>query len=272
MSTLNEQAQFLKDNLDLVLEIQAVKFIEDESQIPENAVRAKDELGHLALCQAMALTKRQGKTVYTCKEAEWCWAPVISLGYVECEPGTPGFEEVSMFIGISDPDRAKAFLDHFPKLPYGKYKGLLIAPARTADFEPDVLLINCDHNFQLRTLIGAIKSQTGKMLDVSLEMIDSCVYTLVKSMITREYTMAVPDPGDQERALAQSNEMILGVPVEKMGELIEGCKFNMSHHIGYHDMQPMMEYEFERPSFYNRLFELWGLGQSKVWERELKNK
>ena len=267
MSLIQEQAQFLKENLDLNLEIQAVKFIENLEDIPENAVHAKEKYGHLALCQALALTKRDGKTVFTSKEAEWCWAPEIALGYVDCKPGTPGFNEVSMFIGVEDPDEAKAFLEHFPKLPYGKYKGVLMAPARKVEFEPDILLINCNNNFQLRTLIGAIKYKTGKMLDVSLEMIDSCVYTLVKSMITREYTVAVPDPGDQERALAQSNEIILGVPAERMDELVEGCKFWGERRIGYHDMSLIMEYDFERPPFYNKLFDLWGLDTGKEWER-----
>ena len=57
MSLIQEQAQFLKENLDLNLEIQAVKFIENLEDIPENAVHAKEKYGHLALCQALALTK-----------------------------------------------------------------------------------------------------------------------------------------------------------------------------------------------------------------------
>lgn len=268
MSKVNEQAQYLKDYLDLTLEIQAVKFIEDPAEVPPEAIDAAKELGHLSLCQAFALAKRERKTVYTSKAAEWCWAPLVALGFVDCTPGSDSFEEVAGYIGVPDPEEARKFFAHFPTLPRGKYCGLVIAPARTASFAPDVLLVNCNNNFQLRALVGAIKYKTGKMLDVSLDMIDSCVYTLVQSMITRDYTVAIPDPGEQERALSDSGEIILGVPAERMDELIDGCRFYEKIRLGYHDMQRGMQFDFERPPFYNRLFEIWGLDQGKVWSKK----
>jgi len=268
MNQLQEQVKWLSEFLDLELEIQSVKFIEDPAQVPETAICAREQLGHLALCQAFALVKREGKTVYTSKLAEWCWAPLIAMGYVDCEPGSRGFEEISSVIGIQDPDEARKFFAEFPKLPKGKYSGLLISPARSAEFDPDVLLVNCNNNYQMRTLFGAIKYKTGKKFEVSLDCIDSCIYTLFQSMLTREFTFAFPDPGEQERALSSRNESILGVPAERLGELIEGCRFYESIRCGYRDMQRQMEYDFERPSFYNRLYEIWGLEQGRVWERE----
>lgn len=267
MTRTNELARKISAFLDLKLNIQAVRFIENESEVPEGTVAAGRDIGHLALCQAFALAKREGKTVYTTKYSEWCWTPLIALGYVECRPGTEAFEEISRNMGIEDMDEARRFFENFPTLPLGKYSGVLIAPAATADFSPDVLLINCDNNFQLRTLLWAIKHKTGKMLDVSLDPIDSCIYTLVKSMITREYTVAIPDPGEQERALSDKNEIILGVPAERLEALAEGCDFLASHRIGYRDMQMQMQFDFERPPFYNRLYEIWGLEQGKSWSR-----
>jgi len=268
MNAVNRQAQYLKDCLDLTLEIQAVKFIEDPDDVPKEAIIAEKEYGHLALCQALALAKRARKTVYTTKAAEWCWAPLVALGYVSCEPGDESFQMISKCLGMQDPKEAEAFLAKFPTLPRGKYCGVLIAPARFASFDPDVLLINCDNNYQIRTLFGAIKYKSGKLLDTSFDMIDSCVHTLIQSMITREYTMAIPDPGDQERALSDRHEIILGVPAERMADLIEGCEYLNRIHIGYHDMQSQMQFDFERPAFYNRIYELWGLNQGKVWDRE----
>lgn len=267
MNQVNRFADEVKTFLDLKLEIQAVKFISDEAQVPDCAVRAAEKIGHLSLCQAFALAKRQGKTVYTTKASEWCWAPLVALGYVECRPGSDSFEAIVRNLGIASMDEAEDFFTHFPCLPLGKYRGVLVGPAATADFAPDVLLINCDNNFQLRTLNWAIKYKTGKMLDVSLDPIDSCVYTLVKSMLTGEYTVAIPDPGEQERALSDKNEIILGVPAAKMDDLLEGCRFLADNRIGYRDMQMQMEFDFERPSFYNELYSIWGLGQGRLWDR-----
>ncbi len=263
---INEAAKRLTEFLDLKLNIQAVKLIEDPADVPENALNARKEFGHLALCQAFALTKRRGKTLYTDKSSEWCWAPVVGLGYDETGPGTKCFPEISRTMGIQDPEKADRFFEDFPRLPVGKYKGVLLAPAQSAEFEPDVLLINCDNNFQLRSLLSAIKYKTGKMLEVRLDPVDSCVHTLVTSMITKDYTVAIPDPGEQERALSDRNEIILGVPVGKLPDLLEGLDFLENWHMAYRDMRPEMMYDFPRPPFYNRIFESWGMEQGKDWD------
>lgn len=263
---INEAAKRIRDFLDLKLNIQAVKLIEDPAEVPENAMIASKEIGHLSLCQAFALTKRQGKTLYTDKSSEWCWAPVVGLGYAETGPETPCFREISRLLGIQDQEQADRFFEAFPRLPVGKYKGVLLAPAQSAEFEPDVLLVNCDNNFQLRSLLSAIKYKTGKLLEVHLDPVDSCVHTLVTAMITKDYTVAIPDPGDQERALSDSNELIMGIPVEKLPDLLEGLDFLDGWHMGYRDMRKEMMFDFPRPPFYNTVFASWGMGQGKDWD------
>ena len=262
---VNSAAKRIKDFLDLKLNIQAVKLIEDPAEVPESALIAKNEYGHLSLCQAFALTKREGRTLYTDKSSEWCWAPVVGLGYAETGPETESFHEISRLLGIQDQNQADRFFEEFPRLPVGKYKGVLLAPALSAEFTPDVLLINCDNNFQLRSLLSAIKYKTGKLLEVHLDPVDSCVHTLVKAVITKDYTVAIPDPGDQERALSGSNELIMGVPVEKLPDLLEGLDFLEGWHMGYKDMRPEMAFDFPRPPFYNTVFKSWGMEQGKDW-------
>ncbi len=273
MTKYNEAALRLKDFLDLKLNIQAVKLIEDPSEVPAGVDHARDAYGHLSLCQAFALTKRQGKTLYTDKTSEWCWAPVVGLGYGDTSPGTKAFSTIARLLGIQDPAKADEFFAKFPRLPLGKYQGVLLAPATEAEFTPDVLLINCDSNFQLRSLLSAIKFKTGKLLDVHLDPVDSCVHTLVAAMITKDYTVAIPDPGDQERALSQPNELIMAVPVEKLDDLLEGLDFLDKCHMAYRDMCAEMKFDFPRPPFYNEVYAEWGMDQgSDWWGHGVKNK
>ena len=266
---VNEAAKRITDFLDLTLNIQAVKLIEDPADVPESALIARDAIGHLSLCQAFALTKRQGKTLYTDKSSEWCWAPVVGLGYAPTGPDTACFHEISRLLGIQDQEQADRFFEEFPRLPVGKYQGVLLAPAKTAEFEPDVLLINCDNNFQLRALLSAIKYKTGKLLEVHLDPVDSCVHTLVAAMVKQDYTVAIPDPGEQERALSGSNELIMAVPAFKLPDLLEGLDFLETWHMAYHDFRPEMMFDFPRPPFYNKVFESWGMEQGKDWDGHL---
>lgn len=265
MSTWNNKVKDIISMLNLELHPQAVKMLTEEDEIPESAIRAGEKFGHLAYCQAQALAKRDGMTVYMEKKDHWCWATLVGFGMVDCSPESPAFETLMPFLGIQDPAKAPEFFAKFPMLPYGKYTGTVVGPAESVEFTPDVIMINCSNNFQLRTMFMAIKNQTGKMLDVQFEALDSCVYTVVKSMITKDYTVAIPDPGDQERALATSNEIILGLPFEKLDELHEGLSVMEKTFGSYRSIHMCMEYDYARPPFYNRLFELWGLEKGRDW-------
>ncbi len=263
MNRTNEAAVRLKEALRLTLNIQAVKLIENPSEVPENVLRAREEFGHVTLCQAFALVKRQGLTLYTDMSSEWCWAPMVALGYADCSPGTEVYDLLNPYVGISDREKAARFLAQFPRLPLGKYKGVLLAPADRAEFEADVLLINCDDNYQLRSLFAAIKSVSGKMLEVRLDPIDSCVHTLVTSFLKKDYAVAIPDPGEEQRAHSGKNEIIMSVPAEKLDELMEGLSLSRFQYDPDPDPSPEMEFECPRPAFYNKVFALWGLSEGR---------
>lgn len=265
MNLTNEAAVKIRDALHLTLNIQAVKMIEDPSEVPEEVLRARESFGHLSLCQAFALVKRQGLTLYTDKSSEWCWAPVVALGYADCSPGSQSYEIIKPLMGIPDPEKAERFFADFPRLPLGKYSGVLMAPADKADFEADVLLINCDDNFQMRSLLSAVKYRNGKMLDVHLDPIDSCIHTLVTSFIKKDYTIAIPDPGEQERALTGKNEIIMAVPAEKLDDLMTGMDSRGFRHVQDPGLPDEMEFDFPRPPFYNEVFALWGMEEGKDW-------
>lgn len=245
----------------------AVKMINNEKDVPENAIHPMRDLGkHMALCQAFAMARRDGKTIYMDKTSEWCWNPLIGFGLVECNEGTEAFELISKFLGIKEIDASRAFFAAFPKLPAGRYTGIAVAPLAAADFEPDVLLIYCN-NAQLRSLAWAIKNETGKIIETQIDAIDSCVYACVVPMKTGEYRVTLPDVGEYERAMADENEIILSVPGGRIDELIDGLNAFYYRKMGYTQLTKEMVLDFPRPPFYNELFNIWGLDQGKNWTR-----
>lgn len=259
MTKLNEEIKEIMSHLQLVLNPQAVKMIEKPEDIPAEAQPASEIAGHMAYCQAQALTKRQGQTIYMEKKDHWCWAALVGFGMVDFDPQGAAYDVVARYLGVEKLDDAREFLSSFPMLPNGKYIGTVVGPAQSVSYDPDVVLINCDNNFQLRALIWAIKYKTGKLLDVSLDAIDSCVRTIVTSMLTGEYTVAIPDLGEQMRALPEKNEIILGVPAARIPELLDGLRGIAAMQVGYRDVHPFMEYDHVRPPFYDELYDLWNL-------------
>ena len=115
-------------------------------------------------------------------------------------------------------------------------------------------------------MIWGIKSETGKMLETSFDAIDSCIHAIVRPMQDGQYRITIPDPGDQERALASKNEIIMSVPFDRLDELMKGTKAITSRGVGYKGMKMEMKYDFARPPFYNTLYKIWGLDQGEDWE------
>ena len=256
----------LHEMLRLRCEPVAVKMIESDADVPEDAVNPKRDMGkHMALCQAYSLARRNKKTIYIDKDSEWCWCPMVCMGYAASDPGTKAFELLSRFIGIRDPEAANQFFAHFPRFPHGKYKGLVAAPLCFCTFEPDVVLIYATPA-QTRMMVGAIKQQTGKLVETAFDVIDSCAYDTVLPIQTGEYRVTFPDPGEYERALADEDEVILSVPGGRLEELLAGLSANQSRGFGYMLLYKEMELDFKRPPFYNDLFQMWGFDRGEDWE------
>ncbi|MCK4863771.1 MAG: DUF169 domain-containing protein, partial [Dehalococcoidales bacterium] len=157
----------------------AVKMLETEKDIPEGAVRPKRDRGyHLAQCQAFAMTRRQGMTIAMLKEDHWCWAPLLAYGLVE--------------------DPHDAFVDahtSFPRFEYGKYIGMVTGPLKSANFEPDMVLVY-SNTAQLREMIGVPKFQDKTLVKSEFDPIDSCVYSVVPVITGGQYRITLPDPGE----------------------------------------------------------------------------
>lgn len=266
--------QELWDLMDEVLRLRyppvALKFVEREEDAPVDALRPKRDMNkHIALCQAFALARRQGRVVYMRKEDQWCWNPMITYGMVEFEKGTEAFDLISSTMGVDDPEKADDFVARFPRLPYQKYDGVLIAPLQKAEFAPDILLTYC-RNSQMRVILMGLMTQTGAMLDSSFTPLDSCVYSVVPPFLEGKYRITLPDPGEYERALTGEDEIIFTVPYQKWDEFCAGMQALRTNGNTLDSFYPMMKEDFSRPPFYNRLFTLWGLDTGEDWDKPAK--
>ena len=244
----------------------ALKMIADESALPEGTVIPLRDWGkHIALCQAFAFARRQGKTLYMRKEDHWCWNPILTYGMISKELGKEGFRALHRVQGTSM-ESADAFVDSFPCLPHGENRGILVAPLDQADFEPDVTLIYCK-NDQLRLLLMAVNTQTREMLQSSFYAFDSCVYSVVPAIQEGAYRITIPDPGEYERGLTPEDDIIFSVPAQREAEFYTGVAAQLR--VGGRDRFYMtMKEDFPRPHIYDIVFETWGLETGEVWDKK----
>ena len=220
----------------------AVKMLEKEEDIPEGAIRPKKDRGyHLAQCQAFALSRRQKETVAMLKEDNWCFAPLIAYGLVD-KPDNPRIERFTSF----------------PTFEKGKYIGIVSAPLRTANFEPDVVIIY-SNTAQLRNMLIPIHFEQRESQVNYHFFPPACSYLLVPVINNGKYMVALPDPGDYVRALSGEDEIVLSVPKSKMEEFVSGLKQMEEGKIGFGPSSYMMLPDFPQPPMYKELFTQWGL-------------
>lgn len=202
----------------------AVKLLEKEEDIPEEAMRPIRDLGyHLPLCQAYAMSRREGMLNAMLKEDMWCFEPVV--GYGLAEPPQYFLEGHNRFPrDVATLEAGRNYASDFPRLPVGKYIGVMSAPLRTANFEPDLVMFYCD-SAQLSLLLLAREYKNGHDLKCSLSSHAACVYSVVPVIQTGECRVAVPCRGDHYLAMAGDDELIFTVPKEKLEDLMAGLRY-----------------------------------------------
>ena len=202
----------------------AVKLLEKEEDIPENAIRPLRDWGYrLELCQAYATSRREGMLIAMLKEDMWCFEPVV--GYGIAEPPQYFLEGHNRFPeDVKTLEAGKNYASDFPRLPAGKYIGVMSAPLKTTDFEPDLVIIYCD-SVQLSLLLLAREYKDGHALKCSLSSHAACVFSVVPAIQTGECQVAIPCRGDRYEAIAGDDELLFTVPKVKLDDLMEGLRF-----------------------------------------------
>ena len=224
----------------------AVKMLENESDIPQGAVRpARDRGCHLAQCQAFALSRRQKETVAMLKEDNWCFAPLIAYGLVD-RPDDPRFSKFTSF----------------PAFERGKYIGIVSAPLKTAGFRPDVVIIY-SNTAQLRDMLIPVHFMDMEHIIDYHFFPPACSYLLVPVMKSGTYMIALPDPGEHMRALPGEDEIILSIPEPRLDDFMSGLTRMEEGKFGYGRPSYMMQTDFSQPPMYKELFTKWGLSRKK---------
>jgi uncharacterized protein (DUF169 family) len=243
----NEYGEVLERVLRLKTSPIAVKMIESEADIPANAYRPKRDDGyHYSQCQAFTLSRREGKTVAMLKEDNWCPAPITAYGLDE-RPERP--------------DMVAGQPAGYYCLPVGKYIGILTAPLKTSTYIPDLVLMY-PYPAQLRNLLSVLGPAETENLK-SHYFLPSCTYAIVNPIMTGQYWVVLPDPGETSRALTDDSEMMFSIPANKMDGLMSGVKKRGERMGRLGEMHGMMRPDFPQPDHYIKAFKTWGLDYDK---------
>jgi uncharacterized protein (DUF169 family) len=235
----------------------AVKMLKNGEEIPKGAKRPVKDLGyHLSTCQLFAMVRRQGIALAQLMEDMWCVQPVVGYGLAE----TPSYfmdGKDRFATSARTPDAGKTWAKAFPRLEAGKYVGVVAAPAKAASFEPDLIMIYCDPS-QLTQLLSVKNWLDGLDVTSTLSGHAACVYAVVPTLLTGQWQVTVPCPGDRAMGLARHDEMIVSLPATALPDAVTGLAYAHEHGHGL-PIAPTMSPEYKMEEAYVKIGNLMGM-------------
>jgi len=247
LKIFQEYGKIIEEQLHLNSYPLAIKMMEDKEKIPEGAKRPIKDFGVcMSTCQCFSLSRWNGLLMAQLFEDMWCPEPVIAFGLAE--PPQFFLEGNNRYPGgVETLEMGANWAIDFPRFEFGKYVGIVSAPLKTTNFEPDLVVIYLNSDQLQRLLLGlAYKASEGRDIKTVIGGHSACVYAIVPTIKKNKCQVSTPCGGDRRHAGAHEDEMIFSLPKEKIEDLVLGLrKTNASH---ARDLTKEFEYKLS-PSY-----------------------
>ena len=254
---LHEQA----DELERLLRLQSfpvgLKLLRSVDEIPEGAQRPLKDMGyHLSFCQAIALARRYGTTVAETIEDMWCFEAVLGLGFAK--PPQRFLDGHHRYpFGASSLEAGANWDKNMPRLDYGLYTAVVVAPLAKVNFEPDLFIVYADPS-KIYQIVSAKAWLDGKDITSRVSGGGACIYCIVPVMQDKIWQLTIPCQGDQARAACNTYDMIFSAPVEVLDDLLRGLRASQERGHGL-PTRTNMSIEYPLPEPYVEIGKMIGM-------------
>ncbi|MFP6871463.1 MAG: DUF169 domain-containing protein [Nitrospinota bacterium] len=211
--------QFLRLNSFTV----AVRFIQSWDELPPRTKRPlKDMDNRFTTCQAISMARRYGWVIALGREDSSCVLGAVALGL---EKKLPYFAEGNLCINLytESLEAGRLSEESVPRLPPGKYVGILAAPLSRTAFEPHSIVIY-GNGAQVMRLGQAWLWKRGGTLSTQFRGRVDCADIAIAPFIDGEPQMVVPCTGDRIFGQVQDHEIAFSFPYSMMDDILEGLE------------------------------------------------
>jgi len=223
----NEGVSGYEDRLNQYLRLNtfpvAVRFLRGWDEVPARARRPGRDLGNrITTCQAISLSRRYGWVMALGREDSSCVLGAVALGL---EKRLPHYVEGNLCIDLyTDSLKAgRASEESVPRLPEGRYVGVVTAPLGRAAFVPDSVIVYGNSAQVMRLGQGYLWKRGGTLKSEFRGRID-CADLAIAPVISGEPQMIVPCTGDRIFGQVQDHEVAFSFPFSLIDEILEGME------------------------------------------------
>ena len=176
----------------------------------------------ITLCQLITLVRNFDWTVGA--EADDFLAPtcpsIIGLSRVPelYKDGT--FRSI---VWVKTRKDGKKYEASIPRIPYGKYEAVALAPAVYNTFEPDIVLIYANPA-QMMLLINSLQFEDYEVMHFYCVGESSCSDAIARCYLSGKPSLTIPCYGERRYGHAQDEDLVMAVPANMVEKALKGME------------------------------------------------
>lgn len=182
----------------------------------------------------------KGKTFSTCQLVTQARIAGFTLGITT--ENVPPFSSCSSVIGLDAPgeiytsgrkmegvwfqnrDAAAAHQAQMPRVPPGKYHGLVAAPLRSARLDPPDICLFYANPAQMILFINGLQWKNYRRYDFSITGESACADSWGHALKTRQVSLSIPCYAERRYGGVADDEMLMACPPEDFARAVEGLQ------------------------------------------------
>jgi uncharacterized protein (DUF169 family) len=189
----------------------AVKVLTTADDIPERSRMPLRDFGvTMPFCQGVALARRHGLVVAMGRDDMLCPLGAVATGLLPAKEGFLDGRFGTPF-WAADQEAVARFAQYIPRLEYGRYTHVVMAPIERTAFEPDVIVVY-GNPAQVGRMVQAAVHVTGQPLRSESIGGVACAEQIARTMLTGLPQTVVMGGGERVLALTQDHEASFALP------------------------------------------------------------
>ena len=229
----------------------AVKILGSGDDIPQDAKHPLKNFGvSFSLCQALALSRREGLTLVLDKESQSCPIALVGLGFVKPEEYLSGKYALAPINQSAEARKKTA--QQLARLEFGRFNAILISPLQKTGFDPDVILFY-GNGAQVMRMIQAAVFASGESLTSKSTGSGGCLLPIVATILEGQCKFGIPGNGERRLGLIADGELVFAMPRSRFEEVVEGLRLSHEGKQTYPISPGYLKLEYPLPPSYGEL-------------------
>lgn len=219
LKTNKENAEVFENNVKLLSKPVAIKFFDNEDEIPEDIELIDEKLRHCEMVKKASF----GDKFYSTLNEQTCQGGAGALGLRDMPPKVASGETYYKLGRFESLEVAKGTVDKLSVVP-DKHEGIIYAPLDDASFEPDVIVIISEPVAAMKIAQSLVYGDGDKVRPDFAGIQSLCGDAVANPIITGNVNITMGCDGSRKEADVKDNELAIGISKDKLGQVIKSLK------------------------------------------------